>query len=115
MNIYTYASFRNTEEERVDKSELELFKKHAETCCIFCNERRLMIMWSLGEGEKAVGEIAKELDLSSQAVSQHLRLMKDRGVVISKRQGRMIFYRLANPKFLEAHRMIRCIIQENLK
>ncbi|UCF05906.1 MAG: helix-turn-helix transcriptional regulator [bacterium] len=96
-------------------AELELFRKHAETCCIFCNERRLMIMWALEEGERSVGEIAMELDLSSQAISQHLRLMKDRGVVVSTRRGRKIYYRMANPKFLEAHRMIRSAIQKNVK
>ena len=94
----------------MDTAELELFRKHAETCCVFCNERRLMIMWALGEGERSVGDIAGELNMSSQAVSQHLRLMKDRGVVASKRRGRQIFYRIANPKFLEAHRMIRGIL-----
>ena len=99
----------------MDTTELELFQKHAETCCIFCNERRLMIMWALGKKEKSVGEIARELDLSSQAISQHLRLMKDRGVVASTRRGRQIFYRMANPKFLEAHRMIRSVLLENLK
>ena len=97
------------------REEVELFRKHAETCCIFCNERRLMIMWAIGEGERSVGEIAKGLNLSSQAISQHLRLMKDRGVVASTRRGRQIFYRMANPKFLEAHRMIRSAIEKNVK
>jgi len=99
----------------MDAAEKELFRKHAETCCIFCNERRLMIMWALGESEKSVGEIAGDLNLSSQAVSQHLRLMKDRGVVESTRRGRQIFYRMANPKFLKAHRMIRSAIVKNSK
>ena len=96
----------------MDRAELELFQRHAETCCIFCNQKRLMIMWVLGEGEKPAGEIARELELSPQTVSQHLRLMKDRGVVVSTRRGRRIFYRLANPKFLEAHRMIRSVLIE---
>ena len=99
----------------MNKETLELFRKHAETCCIFCNERRLMIMWALGDGERSVGEIARELKLSSQAVSQHLRLMKDRGVVASTRRGRQIFYRMASPKFLQAHRMIRSAIRKSLK
>jgi ArsR family transcriptional regulator len=99
----------------MDTAEKELFRKHAETCCIFCNEKRLMIMWALGEGEKPVGEIARKLGLSSQAISQHLRLMKDRGVVVSARRGRQIFYSMADPKFLEAHQMIRNVLLKNLK
>ena len=99
----------------MDTAESELFRKHAETCCIFCNERRLMIMWAIGEGEKSVGEIAAALNLSSQAISQHLRLMKDRGVVVSHRRGRQIFYSMAHPKFLEAHQMIRSVLIQNLK
>jgi DNA-binding transcriptional ArsR family regulator len=72
-------------------------------------------MWVLGDREKSVGEIARELDLSPQAISQHLRLMKDRGVVASTRRGRQIFYRMANPKFLEAHRIIRSVLVESSK
>ncbi len=72
-------------------------------------------MWALGNKQKSVGEIARDLDLSPQAISQHLRLMKDRGVVASTRRGRQIFYRMANPKFLEAHRMIRSVLVENSK
>ena len=99
----------------MNKTEIDLFQKHAETCCIFCNERRLMIMWAIGKKEKSVGEIARALDLPSQAISQHLRLMKDRGVVIAGRRGRQIFYRMANPKFLKAHQIIRSALLENSK
>ncbi len=99
----------------MDQADLELFQKHAETCCIFCNQKRLMIMWALGDNEKSVGEIARELALSPQAISQALRLMKDRGVVASTRRGRQIFYRMANPKYLKAHRMIRSALIENSK
>ena len=106
---------RDTWKVKMDTTEMELFQRHAETCCIFCNERRLMIMWALGKKEKPVGEIAREIDLPSQAISQHLRLMKDRGVVISSRRGRQIFYRMANPNFLKAHRMIRTALLENSK
>jgi ArsR family transcriptional regulator len=102
-------------EAGMNTAERELFRKHAETCCIFCNERRLMIMWALGSSERSVGEIATELNLSSQAISQHLRLMKDRGVVASTRRGRKIYYRMASPKFLEAHRMIRSAIRKDVK
>jgi DNA-binding transcriptional ArsR family regulator len=99
----------------MDRAERELFQKHAETCCIFCNQKRLMIMWALGDSEKSVGEIARELTLSPQAISQALRLMKDRGVVASTRRGRQIFYRMANPKYLKAHRMIRSALVEKSK
>jgi DNA-binding transcriptional ArsR family regulator len=72
-------------------------------------------MWVLGDRERSVSEIARELDLPPQTISQHLRLMKDRRVVASARRGRQIFYRLANPKLLEAHRMIRSVLVENSK
>ena len=35
---------RDTWKVKMDTTEMELFQRHAETCCIFCNERRLMIM-----------------------------------------------------------------------
>lgn len=89
------------------EDKLELFKRHAEMCSICSNEKRLMIMESIGDGEKSVGDIADHLGMSSQAVSQHLRLMRDRGIVVSIRQGRQIFYEIANDKFLRAFRLVR--------
>jgi len=54
----------------------------------------------------SVGGIARELGIPDHAVSQHLRVMKDRIAVKSRKEGRTVYYRVANPKFIEACELI---------
>ena len=61
------------------------------------NERRLLILCQLGEGELSVGALQERLRLSQSALSQHLAVLRDEGVVATRRQSQTIFYRTANP------------------
>ncbi|HKR87994.1 MAG TPA: metalloregulator ArsR/SmtB family transcription factor [Phenylobacterium sp.] len=61
------------------------------------NERRLMILCQLGDGELAVGQIQPRVGLSQSALSQHLAVLRDQGVVATRREGQTIFYRIADP------------------
>lgn len=68
----------------------------ASICGIFSNPKRILIMWTLADAEKPVSEIAEEIGASLQNTSQHLRLMKDKGVLTSTRLGQSIIYRISN-------------------
>ncbi|KAA3657261.1 MAG: ArsR family transcriptional regulator [Chloroflexi bacterium] len=67
----------------------------AAICSVFANPRRVMILWTLAEREKSVSEIASAVGISLQNTSQHLQLMKGRGVLDSRREAQTIYYRLA--------------------
>jgi ArsR family transcriptional regulator, lead/cadmium/zinc/bismuth-responsive transcriptional repressor len=71
----------------------------AEYCGILGNAHRILIVWALGKRELTVSEIAEEITASMQNTSQHLRLMKNKGVLLSRRDGREIYYRIADTKF----------------
>lgn len=60
------------------------------------NERRLMILCQLGDGELAVGQIQARVGLSQSALSQHLAVLREEGVVATRREGQTIFYRIAD-------------------
>ena len=60
------------------------------------NERRLTILCQLGDRELSVGEIQSRLGLSQSALSQHLAVLREQGVVATRREGQTIFYRLAD-------------------
>jgi DNA-binding transcriptional ArsR family regulator len=76
----------------------EEVRAHAQTqsdiCSIFSNPLRILILWALREGEMSVGEISAAIGASIQNTSQHLRLMKDRAIVTSRRHGRTVQYRI---------------------
>lgn len=96
----------------MDESGDRLFEIHADFCSIFSNPKRLKIIWLIGDEEKSVGEIARETGMVDHTVSQHLRVMKDRGAVVSRKEGRAVYYRVANPNFLKGLHHIRAGLAE---
>lgn len=65
------------------------------------NEKRLMILCRLGDGECAVGELLPLTGLSQSALSQHLAVLREEGLVASRREGVSILYRVAEPAALK--------------
>ncbi|MDO5103252.1 MAG: metalloregulator ArsR/SmtB family transcription factor [Lautropia sp.] len=60
------------------------------------NARRLMILCMLADGESSVGEINERIDLSQSALSQHLAVLREEGIVTTRRASQTIYYRLAD-------------------
>lgn len=58
------------------------------------NEKRLMVLCQLADGELSVGEIQQRIDLSQSALSQHLAVLREQGIVATRRQAQTIFYRI---------------------
>ena len=58
------------------------------------NERRLQVLCLLAGGERSVGEINQLLDLSQSALSQHLAVLREEGLVTTRREAQMVFYSL---------------------
>ena len=60
------------------------------------NESRLMIMCVLSEGEVSVGQLNQRIRLSQSALSQHLAVLRDQGLVQTRRESQTIYYRPAD-------------------
>jgi ArsR family transcriptional regulator len=88
---------------------------HASICKTFANPWRLRIVESLGAREHTVSELAETLGIPKSNVSQHLGIMRQKGVVDYRREGGYVFYRLSNPKILEACRLMREVLLEQLE
>lgn len=61
------------------------------------NEHRLMILCRLGEGEFSAGALLEETTLSQSALSQHLAVLREEGLVETRRESQTIFYRISDP------------------
>ncbi|HXH03837.1 MAG TPA: metalloregulator ArsR/SmtB family transcription factor [Candidatus Competibacteraceae bacterium] len=59
------------------------------------NDKRLMILCLLVEGERSVSELNEQLDLSQSALSQHLAVLREEGLVCTRREAQSIYYSLA--------------------
>ena len=55
----------------------------------------------------SVSDLVGRLGITIGNMSQHLNMMKQRWVLVSRKEGNMVFYRLANPKMLKAFDLIR--------
>ncbi len=75
------------------------------------NEHRLMILCRLGDSERSVGGLQADFDLSQSALSQHLAVLREQGLVATRREAQSIFYRIADPaaaKVIETLSAIYC-------
>ena len=62
---------------------------------VLANEKRLMLLCLLVEGECSVSELNAQVDLSQSALSQHLAVLREDGLVTTRREAQTIFYALA--------------------
>ncbi|HCP66085.1 MAG TPA: transcriptional regulator [Hyphomonadaceae bacterium] len=66
------------------------------------NERRLLVLCQLvGMGEASAGALGTTIGLSQSAMSQHLAVMREEGLLSTRREGTTIFYAIAEPKLTE--------------
>ena len=84
-----------------------LFRMHAELCKAMANEHRQAILHAICSDEKCVGDLAAEIGISVHNVSQHLRVLKERRLVASRKEGQTVYYHVTNQKFMEACALMR--------
>jgi ArsR family transcriptional regulator len=88
---------------------------HAELCKALANEHRQALLHAIGDGEKCVGDLAAEIGISVHNVSQHLRVLKERRLVASRKEGQTVYYRVTNMKFIQACALIReALVEQHL-
>ena len=96
------------------KVNKEIFELQAGICQTMANAKRLEIISILGNGELAVGVLAERMDVKISNLSQHLSIMKNKGILISRRDGVHIYYRISNPKVIKACSLMKEVMTELL-
>jgi ArsR family transcriptional regulator, virulence genes transcriptional regulator len=69
--------------------------------------KRLCVLERLAEGERSVSDLSRDVGCQVPNMSQHLSVLRAAGIVASRREGSTVFYRLADPKFLEVYRLLQ--------
>ena len=88
---------------------------HAELCKALANEHRQAILHAIGEGERCVSDLAAEIGISVHNVSQHLRVLKERRLVASRKDAQTVYYHVTNQKFIQACALIReALVEQHL-
>src|SRR6266568_7943249 len=93
----------------------ELDDLAARMCKALNDPKRLLILYALNEGPCAVSELCEILGAPQSNISQHLAVLRDRGLVDTERQGNTVVYSLRHPKVLVAIDMLREDIADELR
>ncbi len=72
-------------------------------------------MYALAERTHNVSELAARLKLSQPAVSRHLKIMRECGLVLSERQGKSVYYTPADVRIVQAMDLLRAVLTERMK
>ena len=80
----------------------ESYELYARVCKAIADGKRLLIINELRDGPRSVGELADALGIPQANASQHLAILRDRGIVVARRTGSNIHYSLTSSKVVEA-------------
>jgi ArsR family transcriptional regulator len=92
----------------------EMIRLHAHVCKGLADPKRLLIIDALRHGEVTVTELVDALEIPQANVSQHLAVLRDKGLVSSRRDGQWAYYSLTSPKIIQAVDLLRQVMHEQL-
>jgi len=93
----------------------EIYKMHADFCKFMGNSKRIEILFLLDGKEMSVEEIADTMNIRVSNLSQHLSIMRERGVVMARRDGTRIFYKISSSKIIKACLIMRDVMFEQMR
>jgi DNA-binding transcriptional ArsR family regulator len=111
MNVIAKSKGGKTMER---EREEQLYRLQAELCQALAEPTRLRLLSLLGERPRAVKELVEATGERQAKISQHLAIMRQRGIVRNERAGTEVRYSLADPRILEACRITREVLLQQL-
>lgn len=97
-----------------DFLRLELEDLVAGICKAFNDPKRLMVLYALKDNSHTVGELSQILNAPQSNTSQHLAILRDRGLIESSRQGNNVIYSLRHPRIVEAIDILRSVMNDEI-
>jgi DNA-binding transcriptional ArsR family regulator len=94
--------------------ESEIRELHAQFCQALADPTRIMLLYTLAEGPRNVGELATKLKLSQPNVSRHLKVLRERGMAVATREGANVVYSLDDKRVLKALDLMREVLGDQL-
>ena len=99
---------------RQKQDNKQLFELHASICRTLAHPKRLEILNLLRLGELSVSEMAEQMGVSLANASQHLAVLRDKRVVLTRHEGVNVYYQISNPKIVQACDLMREVLFEQL-
>lgn len=90
------------------------YNLHADMCKTISNPRRQAILDTIRNGEMTVSELIVKTGISQANLSQHLAILRFKGVVKTRRDGNNIYYSLSNIKIIKAYDLISEVLEDSM-
>lgn len=84
-------------------------QRYAAISRALADAKRLCVLELLSSGERSVSDLSREASCQVPNMSQHLAVLRSAGLVVSRREGSTVYYRLTDPRILEAYRLIKSV------
>ena len=97
-----------------DHVRFEMEELVSNMCMALNAPKRLMVIWALSNGAYSVNELSALLSSPASNVSQHLAILRTRGLVDTERQGNSIYYSLRHPKIVDAIDILRGVLRDEV-
>jgi DNA-binding transcriptional ArsR family regulator len=95
-------------------SEEEINLLHTHVCEGLGDPKRVLILYILSEQPRSVSELTELLDVAQPTVSHHLKILRERELVASKKEGTVVTYSLADERIIDALNIMRHILADIL-
>jgi ArsR family transcriptional regulator len=92
----------------------EISQLEADFCFSLSDPTRILILYALSETPLNVTELTNELGVTQPTTSRHLKVLRDRGLVTTKRQGTTITYHLSDKRLVQALDLLRSVMRDRL-
>lgn len=93
----------------------ELYQLHASVCKGLADPKRLILINALRDGERSVTELCDLTGITQSNASQHLSILRSRGLVTSRRDGQRVYYAVTSPKINEALDLLLAVMADQLQ
>ena len=92
----------------------EIIQLEADFCAALSEPTRIFILYALNDQPLNVTEITNELSIPQPTTSRHLKVLRERGLVYTERQGTVITYYLADKRIIEALDLLRSAMRDRM-
>ncbi len=92
----------------------EVSQLEANLCSAFADPTRILILYALDEKPRSVNDLTSELGIPQPTTSRHLKVLRDRCLVQTARQGTSITYKLSDPRLIQALDLLRSVLRDQI-
>jgi ArsR family transcriptional regulator len=97
-----------------ERLEQEVNLLHAHVCQALADPKRILILYALAEAPQYVSALADRFGIPQSTVSRHLKVLRERSLVTTERDGAAVYYSLTDRRVIEALDLLRAVLADTL-